>query len=99
MTYDGSPTAPTNAGSYAVVASLTHQNYQAADASGTLEVEKAAATLSVNAADLNQVHNGTPRIVGHSTNPTGLSGVTVTYDGSPTAPSSRRRCGGATLRS
>ena len=87
VTYDGSTVAPTNAGSYAVVASLTNQNYQAADASGTLEVEKAAATLSVNAADLNQVHNGTPRSVGHSTNPTGLSGVTVTYDGSPTAPS------------
>jgi hypothetical protein len=41
VTYDGSTTAPTGAGSYPVVASLNNQNYQADNASGTLEVGKA----------------------------------------------------------
>ncbi|MGQ0734635.1 MAG: MBG domain-containing protein, partial [Acidobacteriota bacterium] len=41
ITYDGSPTPPTNAGSYAVVATLTHQNYTSAAANGTLVIGKA----------------------------------------------------------
>ena len=42
VTYDGSATAPTNAGSYAVVASLTNADYDAADATGTLTIRKRA---------------------------------------------------------
>ena len=46
VTYDGSATAPTNAGSYAVVASLTNADYQATDATGTLVIAKAAQTIN-----------------------------------------------------
>jgi hypothetical protein len=45
VTYDGSTTAPTGAGSYPVVASLNNQNYQADNATGTLEVGKATPTV------------------------------------------------------
>jgi hypothetical protein len=41
VTYNGSATAPTNAGSYAVVASLTNTNYSATNATGTLIIAKA----------------------------------------------------------
>ena len=47
VTYDGGAAAPTNAGSYAIVASLTNDNYQAANATGTLVIAKAASTTSV----------------------------------------------------
>ena len=39
-------TAPTNAGSYAVVASLTNADYQATDATGTLVIDKAPLTVT-----------------------------------------------------
>ena len=38
ITYDGSSTAPTTIGSYAVVANLTNDNYAAVPATGTLEI-------------------------------------------------------------
>jgi hypothetical protein len=38
LTYDGSPTPPSNVGTYAVVASLANSNYQAADANGVLSI-------------------------------------------------------------
>ena len=40
ITYDASATAPTNAGNYAVVATLTNDDYQASDAVGTLVIAK-----------------------------------------------------------
>jgi MBG domain len=46
ITYDGSATAPTNAGSYAVVASLNNSNYQATNATGTLVIGKATPTIN-----------------------------------------------------
>ena len=46
--YDGSTTPPTNAGSYAVVASLTNDNYQADDATATLVINKVAPVVTVN---------------------------------------------------
>jgi hypothetical protein len=36
VTYNGSTTPPTSPGSYAVVAALAHDNYQATNATGTL---------------------------------------------------------------
>ena len=83
VTYDGSATAPTNAGSYAVVASLTNQDYVASDATGTLTVNKAAATVVLNG--LTQTYDGAPRVVTATTTPAGLT-VEITYDGSATAP-------------
>src|SRR5213078_3108005 len=84
VTYDGSTTAPTNAGSYAVVASLSNPNYAAPPATGTLVIALANATLSLS--NLNQTYDGSPKPATLTTNPAGLSGVTVTYDGSTTAP-------------
>ena len=45
MTYNGSATAPTNAGSYAVVATITDPNYSGS-ASGTLVIAKATPVVS-----------------------------------------------------
>src|SRR5205807_4070117 len=47
VTYNGSGTAPANAGSYAVVASLTNDDYQATNATGTLVIDKASSTTTV----------------------------------------------------
>ncbi|HEY3104654.1 MAG TPA: Ig-like domain-containing protein, partial [Pyrinomonadaceae bacterium] len=46
ITYSGSSTAPTNAGSYEVVASLTNDNYAATAVTGTLAIAKASQTIS-----------------------------------------------------
>jgi hypothetical protein len=46
VTYEGSPTAPTNVGSYAVVATVTDPNYTGS-ASGTLVIGKANAAITV----------------------------------------------------
>src|SRR5437867_33576 len=84
ITYDGSTTAPTSAGSYAVVASLNNANYAAADVTGTLIINKATATLTLS--NLTQTYNGSPKSVTVTTSPAGLGGVSVTYGGSAIAP-------------
>lgn len=83
VTYDGSLTPPTNAGSYTVVATITEPGYSGS-ASGTLVVAKAAATVTLD--NLIQAYDGTEREVDVETDPTGLA-VSVTYNGSATAPS------------
>ncbi len=83
VTYDGSATAPTNAGSYAVVATVNDSNYEGS-ASGTLVISKANATISLS--NLSHIYDGTPKSATATTTPAGLSGVTITYNGSPTAP-------------
>ncbi len=53
VTYNGSPTAPTNAGTYAVVASLANGNYTAPDATATLVIDKAMPVITwSNPADI-----------------------------------------------
>src|SRR6266545_4959752 len=84
LTYDGSATAPTNAGSYAVVASLDNPNYEASNAGGTLVIDKAHATLSLST--LHHTYSGSPKAATVSTDPAGLGGTDLTYDGSATAP-------------
>ena len=84
ITYDGSTTPPTNAGSYTVLASLTNANYDAPDASGTLVIGKATASIALSG--LTGLYDGTPKVAGATTNPAGLSVVSVTYDGSAVAP-------------
>ncbi len=49
VTYDESVTVPTNAGSYAVVASLDNANYQAENATGTLVIAAKSLTGSFTA--------------------------------------------------
>ena len=83
ITYDGSSVAPTNAGSYTVVATITDPNHSGST-SGTLTIHQASASLALS--DLTQTHDGNPKPVTVTTTPAGV-GYTVTYDGSSTAPS------------
>ncbi len=82
FTYDGSGTAPTNAGSYAVVGTINNSNYQG-NATGTLVIGKATATVTLGS--LSQTFDGSPKSATATTTPPGLT-VNFTYDGSPTAP-------------
>ncbi|HVU35343.1 MAG TPA: MBG domain-containing protein [Opitutaceae bacterium] len=82
VTYNGSATAPINAGSYAVVASVTDPNYVGA-ASDTLVIGQADATIVLS--PLTQAYDGTPRAVTATTTPAGLP-VTLSYDGATAAP-------------
>ena len=82
LTYDGSPAAPTNAGSYTVVASITDANYQGG-ATGTLVVAKAEASVAFDS--LAAAYDGTGQAATASTEPEGLT-VNLTYDGSAALP-------------
>jgi len=84
FTYDGSATAPTAVGSYAVVATIDHSNYQGS-ANGTLVISKGAATVTLDG--LSIPYDGSAKAVTAITDPEGLK-VNFTYDGSTTAPTS-----------
>src|SRR5207247_10904761 len=84
ITYNESVTPPTNAVSYAVVASLSNANYTASNATGTLTINKAPATITLS--NLTQGYDGSPKPATATTSPAGLSGVSITYNGSATAP-------------
>ena len=57
LTYDGLPTAPTNVGSYAVVATITSTNYTGST-SGTLNIAKAASAVFVSCPPVAQTYTG-----------------------------------------
>jgi len=83
VTYDGSASAPTNAGHYAVSAAVNHPNYTGS-AADTLVIAKAQATISL--APLTQAYDGTEKTVTATTVPAGLT-VLITYDdGRATGP-------------
>ena len=82
FTYNGSATAPTAPGSYAVLASLADATYQGS-ASGTLVIAKAAGTVTLGG--LAQTWTGSPLAASATTVPPGLA-VTFTYNGNATAP-------------
>jgi hypothetical protein len=82
FTYDGSGTAPTNAGSYAVVGTIDDINYHGSD-SGTMTINKGTATVTLGS--LTQTYDGTTKSATSTTSPTGLT-VNITYDGSAIAP-------------
>jgi len=82
ITYDGSPAAPTNAGSYTVAGTISDALYQGF-ASESLVVSKAAATVTLGS--LTQTYDGTPKSATATTVPVGLT-VDLTYNGSGTAP-------------
>lgn len=84
VTYNGSATAPVNAGSYAVQVTINDPNYQGT-ANATLLVQKAGATITITPASLTQTYNGSARTITVTTIPAGLAN-TVTYSGSATAP-------------
>jgi hypothetical protein len=82
LTYDGSPSTPTNAGSYTVVGIINDSNYQGG-ATNTLVIDKAAGAVSLG--NLSQTYDGTGKAASATTTPPGLV-VDLTYDGSPSAP-------------
>ena len=61
VTYNGSTTPPTNAGSYAVVASLSNANYTASNATGTLVISPATPAFS-NLTPPQTIGFGTPSV-------------------------------------
>ena len=83
VTYNGSSTPPTTAGSYTVVATVSDPNY-AGSATGTLIIDKASATVSLNG--LSQAFDGTAKPAIAATVPQGLS-VSITYNGASSVPS------------
>ena len=82
FTYDGSTSAPVNAGSYTVVGTISDNNYQGS-ASGTLVIGKVTAAVTFN--NLTQTYDGTAKFASATTSPSGLS-VSLTYNGSANAP-------------
>jgi hypothetical protein len=77
VTYNNSATAPTNAGNYAVVATLTNDSYQLVNADGqpinsvsnTLVISKAAATIELGG--LSHIYSGQAKAATATTNPSG----------------------------
>ena len=82
FTYDGSASAPTNAGSYAVVGNINSTNYSGS-ATGTLVISKGAATVTLGS--LAQAYTGATKSATATTTPSGLT-VDFTYEGSASAP-------------
>jgi len=83
VTYNGSVVSPVNAGTYIIAAQVSDPNYDGA-ASASLVVGKAAATVLLS--NLEATFDGSPKQATVATVPPGL-GATVTYNGSPSAPS------------
>ncbi|HXI72120.1 MAG TPA: Ig-like domain-containing protein [Verrucomicrobiae bacterium] len=82
FTYDGLPTAPTNAGTYQVVGTVADASYQGS-ATNNLVVSQAAAAVTLGS--LSQTYDGTAKSATATTTPPGLV-VAITYDGSSDAP-------------
>jgi hypothetical protein len=82
VTYNGSPSVPVNAGSYAVEATVTDPNYSGS-ASETLVI--APAEASVTLGGLSTTYDGSAQPVSVTTSPSGLT-TSVTYNGSPSVP-------------
>ena len=64
--------------------------YGGSSGSNSLTVNKAAATLTIVPASLHRNYDGSPKPVTVTASPPGLSGVSVTYNGSAVAPTRRQ---------
>ena len=86
-TVAGNTVSITGAGSCTVVASQAgNANYNPApDVAQTFQIAKAPATLTLS--DLIHTYDGSPKAAMVTTSPAGLSGVTITYNGSLMPPS------------
>ena len=82
VTYNGSTTPPTDAGTYTIVATID-DNFYTGTINGTFIIQKAAATITIS--NLSQIYDGNPKSVTVVTVPPTLN-RTVTYDGSTTPP-------------
>jgi hypothetical protein len=85
LTYNGSATTPTDAGSYAVVATVSSPNYTAGSAAGTFVIDKGVAAVGLSG--LSATYDGTSKPVSVATVPAGLA-FSVTYAGQTQVPSS-----------
>jgi hypothetical protein len=82
FTYGGSANAPTNAGSYTVIGTISDANYQGS-ATNTLVISKGAGTVTLGS--LSQTYDGTAKSASATTTPTNLT-VNLTYGGFVNAP-------------
>ena len=82
LTYNQSANPPTNAGTYAVVATVVSPNYTGR-ATNTFTISPASATILLS--KLAQTYDGTPKTPLVSTTPAGLP-VTLTYNQSANPP-------------
>jgi sugar lactone lactonase YvrE len=82
LTYNGSSTAPTAAGTYAVSAVIDDPAI-IGSAGGSLVISKANASIQLG--NLSPAADGTPKTPTVTTTPAGLA-VSLTYNGSTTAP-------------
>ncbi|MCX6883648.1 MAG: MBG domain-containing protein, partial [Verrucomicrobia bacterium] len=82
FTYDGSAIAPTNAGSYTVVGTISDDNYYGS-ATNTMVINKASAIVTIGS--LAQTYTNGPLPVTTSTTPANLP-VGVTYNGGAPLP-------------
>lgn len=77
FTYNGSSTAPTNAGSYPLVGTINHANYTGT-ASGTFVIAPASGTVTLG--NLTATYDGTARTPTTTATPSGQT-VVLTYTG------------------
>jgi hypothetical protein len=82
IAYNGSANAPTNAGSYTVIGTISDANYQGS-ATNTLVISKGAGTVTLG--NLSQTYDGAAKSVTATTTPTNLT-VNIAYNGSANAP-------------
>ena len=82
LTYDGSATLPTNAGTYEVIGTISDVLYQGS-ATNDLVISKASADVTLD--NLAYTYDGSSHAASATTDPVGLT-VDLTYDGSATAP-------------
>lgn len=87
-TVSGNTVTITGAGNCSITASQAGNAdwLPAPDVTQSFNIAKAAATMSFVPDSLNQLYDGTPRVVLVATSPAGLSGAVVTYDGQLAAP-------------
>jgi len=84
FTYNGSATAPTNAGSYTVIGTINDANYRGS-ATNTLVISQATGAIALGS--LSQTYTGAAKAATATTTPSGLT-VSFTYNGSVTVPTS-----------
>lgn len=82
LTFDGLSTAPTQSGSYTVVATITAPNYEGTT-TGTFTIQKANAAFAWS--DLSPTYDGSAKSPTLVTTPAGLSAA-ITYDGNSSSP-------------
>ncbi len=85
VTYNGSPTAPTNAGTYTVIGIVNDNNY-IGTVTSVIVISPSDISNQLSVAGLsNSVYNGSPKTTSITGLPSGVAS-SVTYNGSPTAP-------------